>query len=265
MLLLCLVGCENTSVSIGGQGHIDNPITGSSASVALTINTDGEVVLSENYSQDIFHIGEAGVGLTAGVETVLYDFGNNTNSLVILSQDESGNVWEKAYQIGESFDIAYNENRVIDVAYDPDTGNRVVAIKPTGDAPGYDDLTNDIQNLVVRWDRAHKAADGPNWDTSDLDTVLRNAALQEQLATVDSLRSRNCYWTIDELMTPQITRFDVNSSTSLLVEVRKNWDMNLYCDGRKSGDDDGYFTMRYEIERISGQWYITYKTVANRQ
>ena len=130
-----------------------------------------------------------------------------------------------------------------------------------GTAPGYSDLRDDIQSLVQRWDKAHKEADGPTWNTSNLYTVLRGAALQEQLSTVDSLRGKNCYWTIDELMTPQIARFEVKSSSSLVVEVRKNWDMDLYCNGSKSGDNDGPFTMYYEIEKLDGQWYITYKRV----
>ena len=66
-------------------------------------------------------------------------------------------------------------------------------------------------------------------------------------------------------MTPQITYLRAVNSRELIVEVRKNWDMNLYCNGSKSGDDDGPFTMRYTIEKTNGQWYITHKLVASTQ
>jgi len=55
------------------------------------------------------------------------------------------------------------------------------------------------------------------------------------------------------LETP-IGTFDIGMST-----VYKNWDMDLYCNGVKEKDDDGAFTMRYNIERTDGQWYITWK------
>lgn len=266
VLSICLLtGCGKTSISTGPEIHVDNPVTGTSVSVALTINTNGEVVLSESYLQDIVNIGIAGIGWVTSIDTVLYEFERSSNSLFILYEDESGNIWQKEYKIGTPFNVTFNDkNRVREIRSDQN-GNILVAVEPVGTAPRYSDLRDDIKQLVQRWDRAHKAADGSSWDTSDLGSVLQNSALQEQLSTVNSLRNKNCYWTIDELMTPQIVRFEVNSSNFLLVEVRKNWDMDLYCNGTKSGDEDGYFTMRYDIENINGQWYITYKTIASRQ
>lgn len=118
----------------------------------------------------------------------------------------------------------------------------------------------DIEDLLERWERIHHQADR-TWDTSDLDTVLRGDALDQQRSVVGSLEERNCYWIIEELIDPQITRFDVIDASRVVVEVNKSWDMDLYCNGNKSGDDDGPFTMWYNIERIGGQWYITQKRV----
>lgn len=118
----------------------------------------------------------------------------------------------------------------------------------------------EIEDLLERWDQVHHHADR-HWDTNDLDTVLRGDALNQQRSTVRSLESRNCYWIIHDLAEPHITRFDVRDSDQVIVEVDKSWDMDLYCDGNKSGDDDGPFTMWYSIERINGQWYITQKRV----
>lgn len=118
----------------------------------------------------------------------------------------------------------------------------------------------EIEDLLERWKQVHHQADR-TWDTSNLDTVLRGDALSQQRSTVESLKSRNCYWTIRDLAAPRITRFDVMNANRVVVEVDKSWDMDLYCSGNKSGDDDGPFTMWYNIERINGQWYITQKRV----
>jgi len=235
-------------------------------SIALTVDSAGNVVLSGTYSQKLIGIkGLGGISWTTGFEKVLYAAQNDANSLFILWKDSDGNMWQEEYQIGKPFKVTFNDDSRVREIRSDQQGNVVVAVEPVGEAPNYDDLRDDIRDLVVRWDKAHKEADGPTWDTSGLSSVLQGAALREQLATVSSLKNRNCYWTIDELMKPQITRFEVNSSTSLLVEVRKNWDMDLYCNGRKSGDDDGYFTMRYDMQKLDGQWYITQKKVASTQ
>jgi hypothetical protein len=118
----------------------------------------------------------------------------------------------------------------------------------------------EIEDLLDRWDAAHHKADR-YWDTSQLDTVLYGDVLNQQIATVNLLEDRNCYWAIRDVTEPRISRFDIINSNKLIVEVDKNWDMDMYCNGKKSGDDDGPFTMRYDIERIRGRWYITRKQV----
>ena len=118
----------------------------------------------------------------------------------------------------------------------------------------------EIENLLARWDRIHHQVDR-EWDTSDLDTVLRGDALRQQRKAAASLRSNNCYWIIQDVEPARITYFEVIRPDSMIVEVHKNWDMDLYCDGAKSGDDDGPFTMRYNIDQIDGNWYITRKRV----
>ena len=57
--------------------------------------------------------------------------------------------------------------------------------------------------------------------------MLSGTALKEQRDTVDWLKSKNCYWEINELITPEITCFEEVGDRSLIVDVRKNWDMDL--------------------------------------
>jgi hypothetical protein len=121
-------------------------------------------------------------------------------------------------------------------------------------------LRKEIEDLLSQWDEVHHRADR-YWDTSRLNTVLRGDALIQQNEAVKSLRDGNCYWIIRDVTSPRISRLDVIDSNRLIVEVEKNWDMDLYCNGKKSGDDDGPFTMRYEVERIDSRWYITEKRV----
>lgn len=120
----------------------------------------------------------------------------------------------------------------------------------------------EIEDLLDRWDEAHHQADR-YWDTSQLNTVLYGDALTQQQETIRTLKNSNCYWVIRDLITPRISRFDIIDSNHLIVEVEKDWDMDKYCNGKKNGDDDGPFTMRYNIERINGRWYITQKQVSS--
>ena len=94
----------------------------------------------------------------------------------------------------------------------------------------------DIEDLLERWDEVHHQADR-NWDTSQLNTVLHGEALSEQRTTVNTLKDNNCYWVIQDLVTPRISRYDIVNSDYLIVEVDKSWDMDRYCNGRKNGDD----------------------------
>ncbi|MEA3351705.1 MAG: IMS domain-containing protein [Chloroflexota bacterium] len=116
----------------------------------------------------------------------------------------------------------------------------------------------EIEELIERWDIIHEEADR-NWDLSQLDTVLYGAALQQQTDTVNGLIRDNCYWTITELEPSRIEKFDYVDSTTIKVKVYKNWDMDKFCNGVKTGDEDGYFFALYDIKKINDHWLITYK------
>lgn len=256
-LLLSLIcpGCGEGDVITGPYAQA-GPLE-----VAVTINSSGDVVLSGAYSQKIVGIhGLGSVGWLVGFEKTLYKARKDTHSLFILWEDESGEIWRKQYDMGEKFEVRFTREQWVRKIKRDDRGNIIVFVEPLRSPPTYDDLRDDIQELVKRWDELHHRADR-YWETDRLNTVLRSHALQEQLETVDFLRSNNCYWTIRELTAPTITRFEAVDSETLVVEVYKNWDMDLYCSGAKEKDDDGPFTMRYEIEKIDNQWYITYKQV----
>ena len=264
--LLNLYGCNTPppTFEIGPQAQIEIPNVGE-VEVAVTIDTNGDVVLSGSVSQTLKQIGPVGVGWTAGFEKVLYESRQETNtpSLFILWEDDSGEIWREQYDIGQPFHVTFNDDqRVRDLK--SDGRNVLVAVEPTGSVPGYDELELDVQSLVERWDRAHYNADR-YWDTSDLSSVLSGEALYEQEEAVQWLTSNNCYWEIYELDAPEITYFEAIGSSSAVVDVRKNWDMDLYCNGSKNDDDDGYFTVRYHMDRVNGDWYITEKRVTERQ
>ena len=183
--------------------------------------------------------------------------------MFILWEDSSGEIWREKYIIGQPFRVTFNDQqRVREIRSKGDS--IIVAVEPIGSPPDYDDLKGDIRYLIKRWDKAHYNADR-YWDTSDLKSVLSGSALQEQRDAVDWLKSNNCYWEIYELMSPEITYLEAIGSQSLMVDVRKNWDMDLYCNGKKNNDDDGYFTVRYRIDKVNNDWYITEKQVIERQ
>ena len=228
--------------------------------VALAMNSKGEVVLSGNYSQTIVRIASVGIGWNVGFEHVLHRSKRSSNSLFVIWEDKDGNSWEKQYNIGRPFKIVFNEKEWVREIKSDNNGNMIVVVQPRSAAPGYNDLRGDIRRLVEQWDKIHNRADR-YWETDALHTVLQDNALQDQLEAVQTLKSKNCYWTIRELVTPRIVRFDVVRDDSLIVEVEKNWDMDLFCSGVKKLDRDGWFTARYMIKRKNGRWFITQKQV----
>lgn len=117
-----------------------------------------------------------------------------------------------------------------------------------------------IEDVLDRWDQVHIYADR-YLDSSTLSSVLQGAALEQQRSTIQQLRNSNCYWIVYVMESPRITSFNVINSDYVIVEVYKNWDMDLYCNGVKAGDEDGPFIARYSVERLGGQWYITHKAI----
>jgi hypothetical protein len=231
--------------------------------IAVTVNSNGDVVLSGEYNQHLTSLGPVGIGWKAGFDKVLYEAARVEPSLFVLWEDESGGIWKEQYLIGQPFDIEFtSEQWVREIK---STGDSIiVAVVPVRHRPDYEDLRSDVRRLVERWDQVHYEADR-YWDTGRLSSVLSGAALAEQRETVDWLQSNNCYWETRELMQPEITYFEVVGSRSVVVDVRKNWDMDLYCNGEKNDDDDGYFTVRYNIDQVDGQWYITEKRVTQQE
>lgn len=256
-----LSGCGTppATYETGPQLEIDLDVV--ELSIQVTMDSDGDVVLGGDFS--LSTLGPVGVGWTAGFEKVLYEAQRDEPALFILWEDPSGEIWREKYIIGQPFSVTFDNDQWVREIKSVDK-SIIVAVEPVESAPEYSDLQEDVRSLVERWDVAHYYADR-YWDTGELSSVLSGAALEEQLDTVDFLKSNNCYWEIYELMTPKIIYFEAVGTRSLIVDVRKNWDMDLYCNGQKDKDDDGYFTMRYNIDEINGAWFITEKRVIARQ
>lgn len=261
ILFLAVSGCgaSPATYETGPQVEIDLDVV--ELSVQVTMDNNGNVVLSGDFS--LSTLGPVGIGWTVGFEKVLYEAQHEEPSLFVLWEDSSGEIWREKYIIGEPFRVVFDSDQwVREIRSEGES--IIIAVEPISPPPDYEDLQSDIRFLVERWDRAHYNADR-YWDTSDLPSVLSGAALKEQQETVAFLQSKNCYWEIYELMTPEIIYFEQTGARSLIVDVRKNWDMDLYCNGSKDNDDDGYFTMRYNIDNLGGEWYITEKRVIARQ
>ncbi len=261
ILVLVIGGCDTPPAIVETGPKVEVDVGVAELSVQVTINSQGDVVLSGDFA--LSTLGPVGFGWTAGFEKVLYEAQRESPSLFILWEDDTGEIWREQFIIGEPFQVTFNDRqRVREIR---SAGESIlVAVGPIGAIPDYGDLRADIRNVIEKWDKAHYDADR-YWDTSDLASVLSGAALQEQRETVKWLKSNNCYWEIYELMTPEITFFEEVGSRSLVVDVRKNWDMDLYCNGFKNDDDDGYFTVRYNIDWINSDWFITEKRIIERQ
>lgn len=236
---------------------VPSPTHPAEIAVELEMSPNGNVSVSNDFALSV--LGPIGGDWTAGFENVLYEARSEEPSLYILWEDPSGGIWHKKYAIDKPFRVAIDDDHWVR-EIKPVGESIIVTMKPVESAPDYDDLRADIQTLIKIWDSVHYKADR-YWDTSSLQTVLRGTALQEQYDTVKWLKSKNCYWEIYELVLPEIAYFEQVNTQSLIVDVNKNWDMDLYCDGYKDADDDGPFTIRYKIDNIGGAWYITEKKI----
>ena len=260
LLLIFMAGlsaCEDKNDTTFGSGPYLNA---GPVSIALISDSDGNIVLSSTYSQKIIGINYIGAGWQVGFEHVLYKAKRENYSLFIVWEDYDGNSWEKQYKIGKPFKVTFTDKELIKTIESDNNGNIIIVVKSRMNAPGYNDLREDIRRLIERWDLIHHHADH-YLETSELDTVLRGDALQDQINAIETLKRKNCYWNIYELIPPRIVRFDVINTKLLVVEVEKKWDMDLFCNNTKVLDKDGWFIAKYTIEKIDQQWFITKKQV----
>ncbi len=100
------------------------------ASVALMINSQGDIVLSgELASPKLIGFGPVGVGWTAGFEQLVYEAEKTPQALFILWEDESGIIKQKQYDIDQPFEVTFGSNDWVRKIERLDNGSIVVAVE----------------------------------------------------------------------------------------------------------------------------------------
>lgn len=125
-----------------------------------------------------------------------------------------------------------------------------------------DAVKADINKLLEQWDVIHREALRQQL-TSSLSDVLAKGALDQQIESVNSLKTNKCYWTVDVIEPSKVIEITLSSSTSASAQVLKNWDMDLVCNGTvdESPDSDGAFIATYTLELTADGWRIVDKSV----
>ena len=108
--------------------------------VSLHLNSHGEFVVSGQVSIPLAKAGMLGnVSLDFGFETVLNQVAGKSNYLIILWQDENGNIWQSDYSIGQPFKITFEYDQWVQRIESAGNGNIIVYVQkqaiPVSSAP----------------------------------------------------------------------------------------------------------------------------------
>lgn len=149
--IACLTACGETSIGgglVGGVGPVE---------VALTVNSDGEVILSGDYTQ-VFGVPKIlGVGWTIGFEKTLRAAKEKRYTLFILWKDEQGNIRQQQYEIGKRFKVKFDQEERVREIRDGGNGNLIVAVElisgfSCGNVFASYPTPQDIRNLRSIWE-----------------------------------------------------------------------------------------------------------------
>ncbi|MFN8382067.1 MAG: SH3 domain-containing protein [Anaerolineales bacterium] len=132
----------------GGQGNTTY-YAGPSINVAdvvevsLHLNSRGEFVVSGQVSIPLAEEGVLGdVSVDFGFETVLNQAASKSNYLIILWQDEDGNIRQNDYSVGQPFDITFEHDQWVQRIKNTENGNIIVYVQkqaiPVSAAPQAD-------------------------------------------------------------------------------------------------------------------------------
>jgi hypothetical protein len=131
---ILLTGCQvlpkDVTVSTGPSVNV-GPVA-----VAVTINSNGDIVLSGNYSQSLIGIkGLASLNWEFGFEKTLYEAQNASNQLFILYQDNAGEVFQAQYDIGQPFKVEFSQEQWVTRVQSSGNGSIVAYVKQRMQAP----------------------------------------------------------------------------------------------------------------------------------
>jgi len=103
-------------------------------------------------------------------------------------------------------------------------------------------------------------------DGSAYYNVLAGEELQKRLEALDTLRAKNCYWDIAQQPSIQFEDYTVINPNYIQVRATIQEDANLYCIPNSNPDPGSYhapYRMRFDLQRINGNWYITKRELVN--
>lgn len=97
-------------------------------------------------------------------------------------------------------------------------------------------------------------------DGSAYSEVTAGDELQKRLDALDTLRAKGCYWELASQPSIQFEQYQFVNSNNVRVWATIQEDANLYCTPNPNPDPGSYhdpYRMRFDLQRIDGNWYIT--------
>jgi hypothetical protein len=101
-------------------------------------------------------------------------------------------------------------------------------------------------------------------DGSQYSTVLRGAALDYYLNALNVLRGNNCYWLFSN-RNIRFGQWEMPNPNYAVVYATIQETADLYCNNTL--DRGSYYVpygVRFEMEQVSGRWYISNRTVLDQ-
>lgn len=168
-VLLLLAGCGETTIYTGPEVDL-GPV-----SIALTVDSKGNVVLSGDYTHSIPATKTVGVGWTVGFQTVLRQAEQLPHQLFIVWEDESGTVRMQQYDIAKPFKVTFSSDEWVREIKHEGNGSIVVGveIRPDNETVSQDEpqprpqpVDDDPQpqkTCQIEIDRAFQSIQDVNW------------------------------------------------------------------------------------------------------
>ena len=112
-----------------GTGYMGPEVHSGPISVSATVNTDGEFALGGSFSKRLVGTDFIGVDWVIGFEKTFNEAVDESYHLFIVWEDDLGDVWRDEYDIGQPFEVAFDQQSWVRKIRNDNNGNIIVAVE----------------------------------------------------------------------------------------------------------------------------------------
>jgi|GEM_PF-1861700 len=146
VLILVTSACSQSSNDT--EYYTGPQVVAGPVSISVVGNSNGEVILSSEYSYGLIGTDMLGVNWIVGFEKTLKKAEHTSYYLYILWESASGSVYGDSYKIGEPFNVKFQRNDWVREIKTDQNGNVIVAVERNKIVEYYDTNTSSTNSLT---------------------------------------------------------------------------------------------------------------------